>query len=109
MTFDMFCNLLHNSRMAEHHRKNNIRQHSRKPKASGTLASQIRVIEEFVNLRDDDAERFRAKHPDFVLSANLTEKGWLEGVVHRLGGGGPLLVSGRALLIAENIRKLQPS
>jgi hypothetical protein len=66
-------------------------------------------LEEFANLRDEDAERFSEKHPDCSLANSLTEHGWTEGVVHRLGGSGSTLVSGRALLLAETIRKLQPN
>jgi hypothetical protein len=83
--------------------------YSRKPKATGTLAAQMRILREFVNLRDERVEGFGAEHPDFVISQALTEEGWLEGVVHRLGEGGPRLISSRALMLAENIRKLQPN
>jgi hypothetical protein len=94
--------------MAEHHNKRNIRHYSRKPKPAGTLAGQLRLLKEFANLRDEDAEKFRSKHPDFLVLATLTSEGWLEGVVHRLGGGGPNLIQHRALMLAETIAKLQP-
>ena len=95
--------------MAEHHKDINIRHYSRKPKSVGTLASQLRVLGQFANLRDEDVKKFRERHPDFSIASSLTEEGWIEGVVHRLGGGGPTLVSGRALVLAETIRKLQPN
>lgn len=90
------------------HHKVNIRHYSRKPRPFGALANQLGLLKEFANLRDEDVEKFRVKHPNFVLSANLTEEGWLEGVVHRLGGGGPRLIGGRALMVAETVRKSQP-
>lgn len=96
--------------MQQNVKQNNlVRQYSRKAKAVGTLGAQLRLLREFANLRDEEAEKFGAKHPDFVLSPNLTEEGWLEGVVHRIGGGGPRVIEGRALMIAETIRKLQPN
>lgn len=84
-------------------------KYSSKAKARGTLAAQLRTLSEFANLRDEDVEKFRTKYPNFLVSKTLTEGGWIEGVVHRLGGSGPGLISGRALMIAETIRKLQPT
>jgi hypothetical protein len=95
--------------MAEHNGNINIRHYSRKPKPVNTLASQLRVLRQFANLRDDEVKWFRQAHPDFSITSALTEEGWIEGVVHRLGGSGPTLVSGRALVLAEAIRKLQPN
>jgi hypothetical protein len=83
--------------------------YSSKPKASGTLAAQLGVLREFANLRDERIETFGAECPDFVLSKALTEDGWLAGVVERLGEGSPRMMSARALMLAETIRKLQPN
>jgi hypothetical protein len=83
--------------------------YSSKPRARGTLAAQLRALSEFANLRDEDVEKLRTKYPNFLVSKALTEDGWIEGVVHRLGGSGSRLISRRALMIAETIRKLQPT
>jgi hypothetical protein len=64
--------------------KNNIRPYSRKPAPVGTLAENLNLLERFANLRNEDAEKFRAEHPGFLLLAQLQESGWDEGFVHRL-------------------------
>src|SRR5262245_26020263 len=94
--------------MARVQDKNDIRQYSRKPKSRGTLAGSLDVLRRFSNLRDEDVEKFRSQHPDFFVSPALTEEGWVEGVVHRLGGGGPRLISTRALALAETVARAQP-
>jgi hypothetical protein len=84
-------------------------KYSSKPRPRGTLAAQLAVLRKFANLRDEEIESFGAKHPDFVVAKALTEEGWIEGVVHRLGGSGPRLISHRALMLAQTIRELQPN
>jgi hypothetical protein len=95
--------------VADHHHTNNIRQYSSKPKAAGTLAAQLRVLREFLNLCNDDAGAFRAEYPDFFLSDNLTEKGWVDGFLIRLGGAGPSIVNAGALHLAQLLSEKFPS
>jgi hypothetical protein len=78
-------------------------------KPHGALAGQLKLLRQFANLRDEDVERFGTEHPDFVVSKALTDEGWVEGVVHRLGGGGPRLVSAKALRLAQIIKDQQPN
>jgi hypothetical protein len=89
--------------------KDNIRQYARKPKAVGTLASQLRVLRDFANLRDEDARKFRAGHPDFFLSENLTAEGWVDGFLIRLGGAGGSVINAGALHLAQLLSEKFPN
>jgi hypothetical protein len=76
---------------------NNIRQYSRKPRPVGALAGQIRLLRQFANLRDEDAEKFRGQHPEFLLAGHLKESGWELGVMLRLGMTAGATARARAL------------
>jgi hypothetical protein len=89
--------------MAEHHEQYNIRQYSRKPKSVGALAGQLRVLEEFANLRDENVKKFRSAHPDFFLAENLIEEGWVNGFLLRLGGAGASLIKAGAFHLAKQL------
>ena len=83
--------------------KNDIRQYSRKPRPADTLAGQLLTLTKFANLRDEDAEKFRAGYPEFLLQPNLRESGWALGVTERLG------MNERAIAHAGAIADAQPN
>ncbi len=60
-----------------------------------------------VNLRDEDVERFRTKHADFVPKV-LTIENWTEGTLKCLEQSGHRIVSVRALALAETLRSSGP-
>lgn len=88
---------------------NAIRPYSRKLRGFGNLAGQKRLLTDYVNLRDEDEKRFREKHPDFFLSENLTEEGWVNGFLLRLGGAGPTIVNAQALQLAKQLSDAYPN
>lgn len=82
-------------------RNDSIRLYSRKPKAIGTLAAQYRLLAEFANLRDEDAEEFRSRHPEFLLQANLRDSGWNLGFIERVGATEQALAHAKAIAEAQ--------
>lgn len=84
-------------------RQTYIRHYSRKPKPVGTLAGQADLLIRFANLRDEDAEKFRGEHPEFLLHPHLLESGWEFGVTRRLG------LSERVIAHAKAIADAQPN
>jgi hypothetical protein len=86
-----------------------IRHNSRKLKPASPLAVERKVLTDFANIREEKVEKFRAEHPDFFLAGNLTEEGWQNGFLLRLGGAGKTIFSGRALHLAEALSKDLPN
>ena len=79
-----------------------IRKYSRKPKPIGTLAAQLRLLTEFANLRDEDAEKkFRVEHPEFLLQSNLLDSGWLLGFTQRVGASEQAVAHAKAIAEAQ--------
>jgi len=83
--------------------ENTISNYSRKPPPVGTLAGNLDLLQRFVNLRDEDAEKFRVEHPEFLLLPQLIESGWELGVMLRLG------MTSRASARAREIAEEQPN
>jgi hypothetical protein len=83
-------------------------KYSSKPKTSGTLAGQLRVLRELANLRDEDVGRFQGQHPGFVPSKMRSEESWSRGVLRTLEESGNRVVSVPALRIAQTIKERRP-
>jgi hypothetical protein len=86
-----------------------VSQYSRKLKPASALASERQVLTDFANIRDEKVEKFRAEHRDFFLADNLSEEGWQNGFLLRLGGAGRTILSGHALHLAEALSKDLPN
>jgi len=69
----------------------------------------LEVLKEFANMRDERIEKFRAQHPDFFLSENLTKEGWENGFLIRLGGAGTTIVNAQAVLLARQLSDTYPN
>src|ERR1700730_5992806 len=82
-------------------------KYSSKPKPHGTLAAQLDVLRELVNLGDGDVERFRQKYPDFVPNV-FAQVIWTKAALEHLERSGDRIVSPRALLLAETLKSSGP-
>jgi hypothetical protein len=84
-------------------------KYSSNSKPAGALAAYLEILRQFANLRDEQVEGFRAKHPDFFIPANVTEKGWVNGFLMRLGGAGLSIIEGNALYHAKLLSETFPN
>lgn len=84
------------------HNNKHIRHYSRKPKPVGTLAAHLRILREFANLRDEDAEKFRTKHPEFLLHPQLIDFGWELGFIGRVGASEQAVAHAKAIVDAQS-------
>jgi hypothetical protein len=81
---------------------NAISKYANKPHAINPLAENLDLLQRFANLRDEDAEKFRVEHPEFLLLPQLRSSGWKSGV--RLRYDSP-----RAIERAKEMEEEQPN